>query len=54
MRANEIRTICAWCGKHLAGPKNAPPERTSHCICAECEAREFPEEATRCLGSVSF
>lgn len=40
--------ICAWCGKHLAGPKDAPPERTSHSICPGCERKHFPDgsEAT--------
>ena len=42
----EIRTVCAWCGAHIGGPVNAPPERTSHGICARCAEREFPGEVT--------
>jgi len=45
-QAGEIETICAWCHEHLSGPEQAPPERTSHGICADCLAREFPEQVT--------
>lgn len=33
---SEIRVVCSWCGGHLRGPLEAPPERTSHGICGEC------------------
>lgn len=35
-QGSEIRSVCAWCGAHIGGPVNAPPERTSHGICARC------------------
>ena len=45
-QAGETETVCAWCGKHMSGPVGAQPERQSHGICPECEAREFPAEVT--------
>lgn len=38
----EMRVICAWCGRHMRGPQDAPPERTSHSICDSC-ARKMEE-----------
>lgn len=45
-QAGEIETICAWCHEHISGPVGSPPERVSHGICADCLAREFPEQVT--------
>jgi len=39
-----MRTVCAWCGKHLSGDEN--DLKVSHGICEECAAREFgPDES---------
>lgn len=32
-----IRTICAWCQKHLSGPEHGPAV-VSHGICPACKA----------------
>lgn len=37
--ANAIRTRCAVCKRHLRGPYEAPPERTSDSICPSCERK---------------
>lgn len=31
-----LRSVCAWCKAHMGGPVDAPPERTSHGLCAGC------------------
>ena len=46
LEAEAIETVCAWCHRHMSGPVGAPPERTSHGICARCAEREFPGEVT--------
>ena len=33
-----MKTICAWCGKHISGKKDDPD--ISHGICEKCEKRE--------------
>ncbi|MCW8137282.1 MAG: hypothetical protein KIT58_00045 [Planctomycetota bacterium] len=32
----ELKVVCAWCGAHLRGPREAPPDRVSHGICEGC------------------
>ena len=46
LKASEIETVCAWCGKHISGPEGASPERVSHGLCPECLEEKFPEKAT--------
>lgn len=36
-----MRTICAWCSKHISGPLEAPANQTSHGICENCLIVEF-------------
>lgn len=38
-----MKTVCAWCGKHLEGPEDAA--EVSHGICKECLAHEMAEVA---------
>lgn len=33
--AENIKVVCAWCGKHMRGDKDAA--QISHGICAECK-----------------
>lgn len=40
----DMRVVCAWCGRHMRGPQDAPPERTSHSICDSC-ARKMELDA---------
>lgn len=37
------KKICAWCGKHVSGPKDAPVDRTSHGICKACAKKLLAE-----------
>lgn len=37
------RVVCCKCDAHLSGPKDAPPERTSHGLCAKCVAEIMRE-----------
>lgn len=43
---NGHRIVCCRCGAHIAGPKDAPPERTSHGLCAKCMAEIMREGRT--------
>ena len=36
-----MKTICAWCGKHISGDKDDPD--ISHGICKDCEKKERGE-----------
>ena len=36
-----MKTVCAWCGEHMAGDKEDP--QVSHGICPKC-LKEFEEE----------
>jgi len=31
----KVKVVCAWCGRHMRGPKNA--ELVSHGLCKKCE-----------------
>lgn len=42
-----MKTICAWCGKHISGNKDDPD--ISHGICSDCEKKER-EELERIKG----
>jgi hypothetical protein len=42
-KPTNMKTICAWCGKHLSGDPAAAI--ISHGICAVCEERQFDESA---------
>lgn len=42
-----LKRVCAWCGKHLGGPKDAPPDRVSHGICKDCMKKELAEAEKR-------
>ena len=33
-----MKTICAWCGKHISGDKDDPD--ISHGMCKDCEKKE--------------
>jgi hypothetical protein len=41
----EMKTVCAWCGKHLKGPINA--DRISHGMCPACFEKELPKKVGR-------
>lgn len=47
MKETGLTVICAWCGKHLRGPRNSDPPNTSHGICTACEAKLTEEETER-------
>lgn len=40
--AEDIKTVCSWCEKHLAGLVDA--KKTSHGICPACERKHFPDQ----------
>lgn len=41
-----MKVICAWCHCHISGPKDAPPDETSHGICPACLRKHFPAYVT--------
>ena len=42
---NKWKTVCAWCGKLLAGEADAPDKNTSHGICQPCLDKQEAELA---------
>jgi hypothetical protein len=45
-RRNPPTVVCAWCGKHLKGPRPRAGEAVSHGICEPCKEAWF-ESATK-------
>ncbi len=35
--------MCAWCGKHLSGPRTADQDKVSHGICKDCRKAQDAE-----------
>jgi len=43
-----MKTICAWCGKHISGDKDDPD--ISHGICKDCDKKKREELKRRKKG----
>jgi len=41
-----MKTVCAWCQRHLSGHPEA--KDVSHGICPECYKKYFPKKCARC------
>ena len=35
--------MCAWCGRHISGPKTSDQDRVSHGICGDCKRKQVEE-----------